>query len=113
MDSSAFITAAGKRDYIVPGYRRVLIHNIERIDGLCECPVCTSHSLSEIASKRSLLSLHNLWVQWSELQQIRNALAEGDLEEYLKERFSETPWAKAAFGYARRRIRFGLVGGYA
>jgi len=113
VDSSAFITAAAKRDYIVPGYRRVLIHEIERINELCKCPVCTSHSLSEITSKRSLLSLHNIWVLWSELQQIRNALVKGELEEHLKERFAETPWAKAAFDYARRRTRFGLVGGCA
>jgi len=50
---------------------------------------------------------------WSELQQIKCAIKERELENYLKERFVRTPWAKAAFEYAKRRVRFGLVGGLA
>jgi len=111
MDSSAFIIAAGKRDYIVPGFRRISVHQIEETGGICECLICSSYSISQIKANRKYLSLHNLWALWSELQQIKCAVRQRELENYLKDRFINTTWAKVAFEYAKRRIRFGLAGG--
>ena len=111
-DSSMFIIAAGKRDYIVPGFKRVSIHAIEKLNhSPCDCPICSSHSISQIKESREYLSLHNLWALWSELQEIRCTIREKRVEEYLKDRFVNTPWAKVAFEYAKRRIKFGFVGG--
>jgi len=110
-DSSVFVIAAGKRDYIVPGFRRVSIHRLKEVKEVCKCPICSSHPIKQIVTDRKYLSLHNLWVLWFELQQIKCAIREKELENYLEERFTRTPWAKSAFEYAKRRFKFGLVGG--
>jgi len=111
MDSSVFVIAAGKRDYIVPGFKRIPIHELENTKDVCNCPICSSRSVQQIAASRKYLSLHNIWALWSELQQTKCAIKEKELEKYLEKRFARTPWAKSAFEYAKRRLRFGPVGG--
>ena len=111
-DSSAFVIAAGKRDYIIPKFKRVSVHEVAESDEMfCECPICSSYTMSQIKESRKYLSLHNLWAIWYELSGIKCAIKEKRLEKYLEERFTRTPWAKSAFEYARRRLKFGLVGG--
>jgi len=112
VDSSVFVIAAGKRDYMVPGFRRVSVYKIEaQAKTPCKCPICESHSMSEIRMSRKFLSLHNLWVCWSQIKEIRTAIREGLLEDYLSKRFEKNPWARRAFNYAQKRSKFGLKGG--
>jgi len=110
MDSSAFIIAAGKRNYIIPGSGRVSIHRIEDAQGICNCKICSSYPFDFIKQDRRCLALHNLWAIWREIKTVKLMMREGELEKYLKERFDNNPWAKAAFTYASKRIKFGLVG---
>jgi len=105
-DSSSFIICGGKRQYFVPNYTYVSMKYIAKLDELpCTCPICSSKSIEEIRGSRTLISLHNLWVTWYELRQVRFAIAEGRLENYLKERYARNPIALKAFEYAKRKIR--------
>ncbi|MEM2112073.1 MAG: tRNA-guanine transglycosylase [Candidatus Bathyarchaeia archaeon] len=111
-DSSYFVVASGKRNYSIPGYGRTEFRDIRESDlPPCRCPVCQKHSLSELRRSRELLTLHNLWTLWDEIEQTRTAIKEGRLEEHLSHRFRRAKWAKKAFEYAKHRIRYRFSGG--
>jgi tRNA-guanine family transglycosylase len=111
-DSSYFVVASGKRNYSIPGYGRTYfrdLHNFE--DTPCKCPICEKHTLEELRKSRELLTLHNLWTLWNEIEQMKTAIKEGRADEHLQIRFKKAKWAKKALEYARRRIRFRFAGG--
>jgi tRNA-guanine family transglycosylase len=111
-DSSYFIIASGKRNYAIPGFGRVEFKNLHKYENLtCHCPICTKTPLPEIRKSRKLLTLHNIWTLWNEIQQTKKAVRERRIEEYLKSRLSRAKWAKKAFEYARRRMQFRFAGG--
>lgn len=111
-DSSYFVVASGKRNYSIPGYGRASfrdLHNSE--SNPCHCPICQKHSPEELRKSRELLTLHNLWTLWNEIEQMKTAIKERRTEEYLAFRFRKAKWAKKAFEYAKRRVRFRFPGG--
>jgi tRNA-guanine family transglycosylase len=111
-DSSYFIVASSKRNYAVPGFGRVSFNKLQSLGSLpCKCAICQKHSIAELRKSRKLLTLHNLSTLWEEIEQIKTAIKERRTEEYLAFRFRKAKWAKKAFEYARRRIRFRFVGG--
>ena len=110
-DSSFFIKASAKRNYAVPGYGRVSFHDLKKLDSLpCQCPVCQKHSIEELRKSRKLLTFHNLSTLWNEIEQVKTAIRERRTEEYLFSRFGKAKWAKKAFEYAKKRIRFRFPG---
>jgi len=110
-DSSYFVVASGKRNYTVPGYGRKEFRDLHENDPApCQCPVCQKHSLSELRRNRELLTLHNLWTLWSEIDQTKMAIRERRIDEHLTQRFRRAKWAKKAFEYAKQRIRFRFSG---
>jgi len=111
-DSSYFVVASGKRNYSIPGYGRTEFRHLHEYDSVpCRCPVCQKHSLDELRKNRELLTLHNLWTLWDEIDQTKTAIKEGRVEEHLTHRFRKAKWAKKAFEYAQRRTRFRFSGG--
>jgi len=92
-DSSYFVVASGKRNFSVPGYGRTEIRDLHDSESLCQCPVCQKHSLSELRKSRELLTLHNLWTLWDEIEQMKTAIRERRVE------------------YAKHRVRFRFAGG--
>lgn len=111
-DSSYFIIASGKRNYAIPGYGRVTFNDLQRFESLpCECDICQKHSINELRKSRKLLTLHNLSTLWNEIEQEKTAIREGRTEKYLAIRFEKAKWAKKAFEYAKKRVRFRFVGG--
>lgn len=105
-DSSSFIICGGKRRYFVPNYTYVSMKRIvERAEIPCACAVCGSKTIQEIRGNRDLISLHNLWVLWHEIKQIRFAIAEQRLESYIKERYKRNSVTLNAFEYAKRKIK--------
>lgn len=111
-DSSYFIIASAKRNYAIPGYGRVTFNQLQRFETLpCKCTICQNHSIDELRKSRKLLTFHNLSTLWNEIEQVKTAIREGRTEEYLAIRFKEAKWAKKAFEYAKKRIRFRFVGG--
>jgi len=106
VDSTAYIYCGGKRRYFIPGYKDVKIEWLSKLRDLpCACPICCSNTIETIRANRSLLALHNLWALWFEIKQIRLAISEGWLEEYLKKRFYKTPLIAEAFEYAKMKIK--------
>lgn len=111
-DSSYFVVASGKRNYSIPGYGRTEFKDLHESDSSpCQCPVCQKHSLSELRRSRELLTLHNLWTLWNEIDQTKTAIRERRIEEHLSYRFRKAKWAKKAFEYAKHRIQYRFSGG--
>jgi tRNA-guanine family transglycosylase len=105
-DSSSFIVCGSRRVYFVPGDREIRLKDMPKNDRLpCNCVVCRANSLEEIRRSRSLIALHNLWVVWSEIDQVRLAIAEERLEAYLRWRYSRNPLMRDVFDYAKRRLK--------
>lgn len=62
----------------------------------CHCPICTSHTVSEIKTAEKneqirLLAEHNLYLSFSELRAIRQAIREGTLWELVEQRVRAHP----------------------
>ncbi len=112
-DSSYFIVASGKRNYAIPGLGRIEFKDLYKYSShlKCECPICKTTPLSEIRKSRNLITLHNLWTLWNEIDKVKIAIRENRVEEYIAERLSKAKWAKRAFQYAKRRVRFRFPGG--
>jgi len=110
-DSSYFVVASGNRNYSIPGYGRTKFRDLHDFDyAPCRCPVCQKHSLIELRKSRELLTFHNLWTLWDEIEQTKTAIREGRLEEHLSFRFRKSKWAKKAFEYAKHRASFRFAG---
>ncbi|MEM2739137.1 MAG: tRNA-guanine transglycosylase, partial [Candidatus Bathyarchaeia archaeon] len=112
-DSSYFIVASGKRNYAIPGLGRIEFKDLYKYSAYikCECPICKTTPLSEIRRSRNLITLHNLWTLWNEIDKVKIAIKENRVEEYITERLSKAKWAKKTFEYAKRRVRFRFPGG--
>ncbi len=60
----------------------------------CHCPVCSSHSAKELAEsedREKLLALHNLYVSFSELRAVKQAIHEGRVWELAETRCRAHP----------------------
>jgi 7-cyano-7-deazaguanine tRNA-ribosyltransferase len=60
----------------------------------CHCPVCSGHTLEELRSspeKEKLLAMHNLYVSYSEIRKIKQAIHEGRLWELAEARCRAHP----------------------
>ena len=111
-DSSYFVVAAGKRNYAIPGFGRIEFKDLHKYSSeiKCQCPICKTTPIQELRKSRDLLTFHNLWTLWNEIDQVKIAIKENRLEKYLEERLSRAKWAKKALEYAKRRVRFRFAG---
>jgi tRNA-guanine family transglycosylase len=107
MDSASFVISASKKSYVVPGSGRTypLKSKNLKTDSSCNCPVCKRHTLESVLDNRELLSFHNLWITWKQMEQFKIALKENRLKEYMKELFVTNGWARMALRYALYKIR--------
>jgi len=106
-DSTAFIRSAGNRNFLIPGFGGEELRNIEELEHLpCSCPVCSSHTYSEIREDRGLLTRHNLWALVTEIRRFRYVAASGkDIESYLDLRFEGNPVTQRAYRIAKQQVR--------
>ncbi|MCW4005290.1 MAG: tRNA-guanine transglycosylase [Candidatus Bathyarchaeota archaeon] len=111
-DSSFFVVASGNRNYSLPGYGRKEFRDLHDYSDSspCNCPICQKHTLTELRKSRELLTFHNLWILWDEIEQTKTAIKENRVEEYLTYRFRNAKWAKKAFEYAKKRTKFYFPG---
>lgn len=110
-DSSNFVVASGKRNYFIPGYKRAYLQQLDNYEfEKCNCPICAKHTLEELRKSRELLTFHNIWTLWHEIDQIKLAIKEGRFEEHLNFRFRKAKWALKAMEYAKRKILFRYAG---
>lgn len=106
-DSSAFIRAAGNRNYQIPGFGGEELRNIEDLDRLpCPCPVCGPRELDDIRQDRTALTQHNLWALATELRRFQYvAESDRDVEEYLDLRFRGNEVTQRAYETAKQQVR--------
>ncbi len=98
-DSAAYALYARTDRYLTPE-GTLLLGDIEEF--FCPCPVCVDTSPSEMArlkpaEREKQLVQHNLWVCFSELRRIREAIRKGRLWELLELRSYAHPALKKCF----------------
>jgi len=98
-DSAAYILYAKDDRYMLPsGTMR-----LEELEVLpCTCPICSKYTADELRKLNKfervrLLALHNLYVSYSEIKRVRQAIKDGVLWELLEERSRSHPMLYSAF----------------
>ncbi|MEM2281975.1 MAG: tRNA guanosine(15) transglycosylase TgtA [Candidatus Hadarchaeales archaeon] len=92
-DSAAYALFAKADRYMTAG-GTLRLEELEELP--CECPVCLSHSVSELKrlekkERVKLLALHNLHLSLAEVRRIKQAIAEGRLWDYTYRRCLSHP----------------------
>ncbi|MHA2181315.1 MAG: tRNA guanosine(15) transglycosylase TgtA, partial [Promethearchaeota archaeon] len=100
MDSAAYILFAKENRYFTlsTGTR-----NLEELEEFpCHCPICCEYDPKEVKNfeddtRTELLAKHNLYLSFSELRTIRQAIKEGNLWELVEQRIRNHPRLVDAF----------------
>ena len=109
MDSAAYILYAKENRYFT------LSTGTKHLDELyefpCTCPVCSKFTPSEIKNlendiKTALLAKHNLYVSFSELKTIKQAIKEGNLLELVETRIRNHPNLVDAYRLISKNSKF-------
>lgn len=94
MDSAAYILYAQENRYFTLSSGT---KNLEEIyEFPCNCPICSSYTPSEVKKfenefRIELIAKHNLYLSFSELKTIRQAIREGNLLELVETRIRNHP----------------------
>src|SRR5438876_1052003 len=72
----------------------------------CACPICTEHSIGDIAANETLLAEHNLHVCFAAVREVRRAIAQGDLWELVERRARAHPSLLGALRELRQHNAF-------
>src|SRR5437773_10954723 len=72
----------------------------------CACPICTEHSIGDIAANETLLAEHNLHVCFAAVREVRRAIAQGDLWELVERRARAHPSLLGALRELRHHNAF-------
>ena len=94
MDSAAYILYANEDRYFTLSTGTKQLEELEEFP--CHCPICTEYSPKEMKNlekniKIELLAKHNLYLSFSELRTIRQAIREGNLWELVEQRIRSHP----------------------
>ncbi|MFX1398984.1 MAG: tRNA guanosine(15) transglycosylase TgtA [Promethearchaeota archaeon] len=94
MDSAAYVLFAKQNRYFT------LSTGTEKLESLsefpCHCPICCTYTPNELLKldeniKTELLAKHNLYLSFSELKTIRQAIRQGNLWELVQQRIRTHP----------------------
>jgi 7-cyano-7-deazaguanine tRNA-ribosyltransferase len=93
-DSSAYVKYANDNRLIFP-WGTEKLEDISELP--CSCPVCSSYTISELkklSEKDRILEIakHNLYVSFTEIKKIRNAISQGCLWELVERRANSNPY---------------------
>ncbi|MCD6402833.1 MAG: tRNA guanosine(15) transglycosylase TgtA [Candidatus Aenigmarchaeota archaeon] len=74
----------------------------------CNCPVCSKYDIEEIKKMEKeervkLIAEHNLWVMFTEIKRIREAIREGSLWELVQQRVRAHPRLQEALFYSLKK----------
>ncbi len=94
MDSAAYILYAKENRYFTLSTGTKNLEDLEEFP--CHCPICTKFSPKELKKYEDelrirLLAEHNLYLSFSELKTIRQAIREGNLWELVEQRIRAHP----------------------
>ena len=93
-DSSAYAKYAND-------HRMIFHWGTEKLDDLielpCSCPVCSNYTLNELKNltekeKIKEIAKHNLYISFTEIKRIRNAISQGNLWELVERRANSNPY---------------------
>lgn len=92
-DSSSYAKYAYDNRMMFP-WGTEKLENMEEF--LCSCPVCSSHTPEELRKmpadeRHRLLAMHNLYVSFTELKKVREAIRKGRLWEMVEQRVRVRP----------------------
>jgi len=93
-DSSSYIKYANDNRFIFP-WGTEKLENLKEIP--CSCPVCSSTSVNELKNlnkkqRTKEIAKHNLYICFSEIKKIRNAISQGSLWELVERRAVSNPY---------------------
>ncbi|MFX1455748.1 MAG: tRNA guanosine(15) transglycosylase TgtA [Promethearchaeota archaeon] len=108
MDSAAYILFAKENRYFTlsTGTR-----NLEEMEEFpCHCPICCEYTPKEVKKfdkflRTELLAKHNLYLSFSELRTVRQAIKEGNLWELVEQRIRNHPSLVNAFSVIKSNIQ--------
>jgi 7-cyano-7-deazaguanine tRNA-ribosyltransferase len=100
MDSAAYILYAKENRYFTLSTGTKQLEELEEFP--CHCPICCNYTPKELRAfnedlKTKLLAKHNLYLSFSELRTIRQAIREGNLWELIELRIKSHPNLVNAF----------------
>ncbi len=72
----------------------------------CECPACSTAKLEDLRTDERLRAEHNLYVSFAEIRRVRQAIASGDLWEYVERRCRAHPALLEALRELRHHNEF-------
>lgn len=109
-DSASYVLYA-RDDRVILRDRTARLSEI-KVDRIpCNCPpVCRKYTVRDLmsmnkAERERLLAIHNLYVLWEEIQEIKARIKEGTLWEYLEEKAGGDARAKSALLALRKGLR--------
>lgn len=94
MDSAAYFLYAKEKRYFTLSTGTKRLEELEEFP--CHCPICCDYNPREIRSfedelQIQLVAKHNLYVSFSELRTVRQAIKEGNLWELVEQRIRSHP----------------------
>ena len=94
MDSAAYILFAKENRYFTLSTGTRKLEELEEFP--CHCPICCKYKPKEVLNldkklRTELLAKHNLFLSFSELRTIRQAIKEGNLWELVEQRIRNHP----------------------
>ncbi|MFO8019322.1 MAG: tRNA guanosine(15) transglycosylase TgtA [Promethearchaeia archaeon] len=100
MDSAAYILFAKEDRYFTISTGTKKLDNLKEFP--CSCPICCEYTPKQLKKmpediKTKLLAKHNLYVSFSELRKVRQAIREGNLWELVEQRIRNHPELVNAF----------------
>jgi 7-cyano-7-deazaguanine tRNA-ribosyltransferase len=109
MDSAAYILYAREGRYFTLSSGTKKLEELEEFP--CHCPICTTYTPKEVKESEdnvriNLLSKHNLYLSFSELRTIRQAIREGNLWELVELRIRNHPRLVKAINILKRNAPY-------
>ena len=109
MDSAAYILYAKENRYFTLSSGTKSLDEINEFP--CNCPVCSKYTPTEIKGlenglRTEFLANHNLYVSFSELKTIRQAIREGNLLELVETRIRTHPYLVDAYRLISKNSKF-------
>jgi len=94
MDSAAYILFARENRYFTLSTGTRKLEELEEFP--CHCPICCEYDPKEVLNfdeelRTQLIAKHNLYISFSELRTIRQAIKEGNLWELVEQRIRNHP----------------------
>jgi 7-cyano-7-deazaguanine tRNA-ribosyltransferase len=94
MDSAAYILFARENRYFTLATGTRKLEELEEFP--CNCPICCEYNPNEVLKfddklRTKLIAKHNLYISFSELRTIRQAIKEGNLWELVEQRIRNHP----------------------